>query len=247
MGCTPPFSSFLFLGCTWASSLSLSGMHPHQFPFFVGFTPPFEGYPHLLIPFFFFFKWDTLTHLLCFSRAHPHNSFSFCGMHSPFYPGSTHTSAPPAFFWDALMHLLLLFCRDSVPTSSFFWDAPLPPPLIFLQNTITQVLLLWDGLTDVSLFFFSGCLRASFFFPFYLQGPVVPRPTGNHSLHFLKDSNSSTCPKAGATHTHPKTSTEDISGKISREGIWGREQSHFQAWLSLGNASQSNPTPAALI
>lgn len=47
VGCIPAFSSSLFVGCTWASPLSFSGMHPHLllFPFLWDFlTSPISSF-----------------------------------------------------------------------------------------------------------------------------------------------------------------------------------------------------------
>lgn len=208
MGCTPPFSSSLFVGCTWASPLSFSQMH---FLLFCGIY----------------------SNLLLLREAPPMSSFIFffCRIHSQllFFPGGTHASPSPSvgctctsllsriyphirspcfFFWDALTHLLLLFL-GCTPTSSSF----------FLQDTLTQVLLLWDRLAEL---FFSGCTQASPPFfptpkPHPLQGPVSPRPTalpyGSQQLNLPQR----------WSHMHPKNPTEDLFGKISTEGIWGRE------------------------
>lgn len=159
---------------------------------------PFERYPHLLILFFFFFEGYTSTVPL-FSRRHPRKPFSFSGvhLHSSFYPGSTHASVPPAFFFFPGMHSgisssffvgctphLLLF-PGCTPTSSSF----------FLQDTLTQLLLLWDELT-VCFFFQDAFKHLLLCFPtlkpYPSQGPVAPRLIGNYSLCFLKDPNSST-------------------------------------------------------
>lgn len=230
MASTPLLSSFPFLGCTWASSLSLSGMHPHLLPLFCGIYShhPILG-DTLISSSFFFFLWDTLTQLL-------------------FFPGNTHTNPSPSvgcttlFVLDLPTHLpLQLFSgmHSCIPSSSFAGCTPhllslgctptSSSSFFFLQDTPTQVLLLWDGLTD--LFFFSGCTQASLFFP-------TP-PTSSFARTI--PCTSSRIPTAQpAPKVGPKTPSEDVRGKISREGIWGREQ-------SLGNASQSNPTPGALI
>lgn len=187
MGCTPPFSSSLFVGCTWASPLSFSQMH---FLLFCGIysnllllreAPPmssfvffFAGYTHSSS----FFQeapthpllllWDALAHL--------------------FYPGSTHTSAPPAFF--SGMHSRI--------SSSFFWDAPLPPPPFFCR--IHSHRSFFCGIDSQSSFFQDALKHLLLFFLppnlILCKDQFPPGP-----LHFPTDPNSSTCPKGGATCT----------------------------------------------
>lgn len=177
-------------------------MHPHLLLLFCAIYSCFLLLRDTLISssfFSFFFEGYTSTVPL-FSRRHPHKPFSFSGvhLHSSFYPGSTHASVPPAFFFffpgmhsgisssffvGCTPHLLLF--PGCTPTSSSF----------FLQDTLTQLLLLWDELT-VCFFFQDAFKHLLLCFPtlkpYPSQGPVAPRLIGNYSLCFLKDPNSST-------------------------------------------------------
>lgn len=236
MGCTPPFSSSLFLGCTWASPLSFSGIHFLLFLWDLLQPPPFEGgTTHLLI---LVFLQDTLTQLL-------------------FFPGGTHTLPSPSvgcactslFIQDLPTHPLLLlfflgcthasspFLQDALLPSSFFWDAPLPPPpfFFFLQDTLTQVLLLWDGLTDLFFFRMHSSISSFFLLPPNLilcKDQLLPGPLGTIPCTSLWIPTVQPAPKVQS-----KNPTEDVFGKISTEAIWGREQSDSQAGFSMQAAA----------
>lgn len=139
----PSLSSSSFVGYTWAFPFHFLGCTPTCSPFLWDLLmfSPFERYPHLLILFFFFFEGYTSTVPL-FSRRHPRKPFSFSGvhLHSSFYPGSTHASVPPAFFffsWDALRHLLLLFCGMHSPSPPFSRMHPYLLLLFFARYTHT--------------------------------------------------------------------------------------------------------------
>lgn len=102
---------------------------------------------------------------------------------------------------------------------------------------------MWDRLTDLFLFRMHSSISSFFSYPQTLSFARTSCSQAHWELFpaLLYRSQQLNLPQR-CSHTHPKNPTEDVFGKISREGIWGREQSHSQAGLStLAAAWESFP------
>lgn len=245
----PPFSwdalghlLFLFLGCTPISSSFLSCGISSHLP-----SPPFEGYPLLLILFFYFLQ-GTLSQLLSFpggTHASP-SPFVGCACTSLFYPGSPHASAAPAalFFSGMHSHISSSFSAGCTPHLLLFLGCTPTSSSSFLQDTLKSISR-FCGMNPWISSSFSGCTQASLLFPtpnlIHCQDQLLPGPLGITPCTSLRIPAARPAPKA-----HPEQPAGDVFGKRSAEGTWGREQSDSQGCLSM-QPSQSNPTLAALI
>lgn len=206
----PSLSSSSFVGYTWAFPFHFLGCTPTCSPFLWDLLmfSPFERYPHLLILFFFFFEGYTSTVPL-FSRRHPRKPFSFSGvhLHSSFYPGSTHASVPPAFFFFFLGCTQASpppFLWDALPISSFFQDAPLPPPPFFCK--IHSHSSCFCGMNSRFVFFFRmhSSISSFVFLPSNLihrKDQLLPGSLGTIPCASLRIP---TAQPPRNSHTHPK-------------------------------------------